>query len=143
MSTWSLPLSRTQSWGIVVYNAAFESQRLSELAAWLPEFAGRVKKIQRRLWDLLPVIRNHVCHPHFAGSYSLKAVLPALVPEMTYEGMEVPDGQAAGLAWESLVRGKRMEPNGKQSRRVCSTIARRTRWAMIKLLEILRLHRSE
>jgi hypothetical protein len=24
---------------------------------------------------------------------------------MTYEGMEVADGQAAGLAWESLVRG--------------------------------------
>ena len=32
-------------------------------------------------------------------------MLPALVPEMTYEGMEVADGQAAGLAWESLVRG--------------------------------------
>ena len=84
---------------------AFESQRLSELAAWLPEFAGRIKKIQRRLWDLLPVVRNHVYHPAFAGSFSLKAVLPALVPEMTYEGMEVANGQDAGLAWESLIRG--------------------------------------
>ena len=50
---------------------------------------GRIKKIQRRLWDLLPVVRNHVYHPAFAGSYYLKAVLPALVPEMTYEGMVV------------------------------------------------------
>lgn len=40
------------------------------------------------------------------GSYSLKSVLPALGPEMTYEGMQVADGQAAGLAWESLVRGE-------------------------------------
>jgi hypothetical protein len=32
-------------------------------------------------------------------------VLPALVPEMTYQGMEVANGQDAGLAWESLVRG--------------------------------------
>ena len=53
----------------MVYNQQFESQRLSELAAWLPEFAGRIKKIQRRLWDLLPVIRSHVYHPAFAGSY--------------------------------------------------------------------------
>ena len=93
-----------ESGSIVVY-AAFESQRLSELAAWLPEFAEQIKKIQGRLWDLLPVVRNHVYHPAFAGSYSLKAVLPALVPELSYEGMAVANGQDAGLAWESLVWG--------------------------------------
>jgi predicted RecB family nuclease len=91
---------------IVVYHQQFESQRLSELASWQPEFAGRIEKIQRRLWDLLPIIRDHVYHPAFGGSYSLKSVLPALVPEMTYEGMEVGDGQAAGIAWELLVRGE-------------------------------------
>jgi predicted RecB family nuclease len=90
---------------IVVYHQQFESQRLSDLASWLPEFSGRISKIQRRLWDLLPIVRDHVYHPAFGGSYSLKSVLPALVPEMTYEGMVVADGQAAGLAWESLVRG--------------------------------------
>ncbi len=52
-----------ESGSIVVYNAAFESQRLAELAAWLPEFTGRIKKIQARLWDLLPIVRNHVYHP--------------------------------------------------------------------------------
>jgi hypothetical protein len=50
-------------------------------------------------------MRNHVHHPRFAGSFSLKAVLPALVPEMTYEGTKVGNGTDAGLAWESLVRG--------------------------------------
>jgi hypothetical protein len=93
-----------ESGSIVVY-AAFESQRLSEIAAWLPEFAERIEQIQCRLWDLLPVVRNHVYHPAFAGSYSLKAVLPALVPELTYDGMAVANGQDAGIAWESLVRG--------------------------------------
>jgi hypothetical protein len=93
-----------KSGSIVVYSA-FESQGLAELAAWLPEFAGRIKKIQRRLWDLLTVVRNHVYHPNFAGSYSIKNVLPALVPGMTYEGMEVADGTDAGLAWGSLIRG--------------------------------------
>lgn len=44
-------------------------------------------------------------HPAFGGSYSLKSVLPALVPEMSYAGMEVADGQTAGLAWESLISG--------------------------------------
>ena len=66
---------------IVVYHQQFESQRLADLASWLPEFSARIKKIQSRLWDLLPIIRNHVYHPAFGGSYSLKSVLPALVPE--------------------------------------------------------------
>jgi predicted RecB family nuclease len=103
--TTSLSRALGESGSIAVYNAAFESGRLSELAAWLPEFADQIKEIQARLWDLLPVIRNHVYHPAFGGSYSLKAALPALVPEMTYEGMEVANGQNAGLSWESLVRG--------------------------------------
>lgn len=93
-----------ESGGIVVYNAAFESQRLSELASWLPEFADRINSIQARLFDLLLIVRNHVYHPAFAGSYSLKSVLPALVPEMTYDGMQITNGQDAGRAWKSLVR---------------------------------------
>jgi hypothetical protein len=52
-----------------------------------------------------PVISNQVYHPAFGGSFSLKAVLPALVPDMSYDGLEVADGHEAGLAWESLVRG--------------------------------------
>jgi predicted RecB family nuclease len=90
---------------IVVYHQQFESQRLSDLASWLPEFSGRITEIQQRLWDLLPVVRDHVYHPAFGGSFSLKSVLPALVPDLSYSGMEVGDGQAAGIAWESLVRG--------------------------------------
>lgn len=69
-----------ESGHIIVYNQTFESLRLKELAASLPEFAERIASIQRRLWDLLPIIRNHVYHPKFAGSYSIKNVLPALVP---------------------------------------------------------------
>jgi predicted RecB family nuclease len=92
------------SGSIVVYSS-FEQQRLSDLAAWLPEYAERINSIQARLFDLLPIVREHTYHPAYAGSYSIKSVLPALVPEMSYEGMEVSNGRDAGLAWESLVQG--------------------------------------
>ena len=91
--------------GSIVVYSSFESQRLAELGSWIPEFADRIDAIQCRLFDLLPVVREYVYHPAFAGSYSLKSVLPALVPNMTYTGMQVANGQDAGLAWESLVRG--------------------------------------
>jgi len=47
-----------KSGSIVVYSG-FESQRLFALAAWFTEFDKRIKKIQARLWDLLPFIRKH------------------------------------------------------------------------------------
>ena len=100
----SLCAALGESGSIVVYSS-FESQRLSELASWSPEFADRITAIQARLFDLLPVVREHVYHPAFAGSYSIKSVLPALVPGLTYDGMEVANGQSAGVAWEALVRG--------------------------------------
>lgn len=73
---------------IIVYNEQFESQRLWDLASWRPEYTDRIRGIRRRLWDLLPVVRNHVYHPAFGGSFSLKAVLPALVPDMTYAELQ-------------------------------------------------------
>ena len=127
---------------IVVYNAAFESQRLLELAGWLPEYSARIKKIQGRLWDLLPLMRNHVYHPAFAGSYSLKSVLPALVPTMTYEGMEVGNGEDAGLAWESLLRGALDQAERDRVRKALLEYCGQDMLAMVRLLEVLRARRS-
>lgn len=123
---------------IVVYNEQFESQRLWELAGWLPEYTQRIRDIQRRLWDLLPVVRNHVYHPAFGGSFSLKAVLPAIVPEMTYEGMEVPNGQAAGLAWEAIISGSCGEAEYQSKRQALLEYCGQDTLALIKLVEQLR-----
>jgi predicted RecB family nuclease len=129
-----------KSGSIVVYSA-FESQRLSELAAWLPEFARRIKKNQRRVWDLLLVIRNNVYHPKFAGSYSIKNVLPALVPGMTYEGMEVGNGQDAGLAWESLIHTGD-EAERERLRNALLGYCRQDTLALVRVLERLKLEAS-
>jgi predicted RecB family nuclease len=127
-----------ESGSVVVYNAPFESQRLSELAAWLPDFAERVKNVQSRLFDLLPVVRKHVYHPAFAGSYSLKAVLPALVPEMSYEGMAVANGQDAGLAWESLVRGCLDQAERDRIRKALLDYCGQDTLALVRLVNKLR-----
>lgn len=126
-----------QQGSIVVYNGSFESQRLAELAEWLPETSEQIRKIQPRLWDLFPVIRDHVYHPAFAGSYSLKAVLPALVPEMSYEGMDVADGQNAGLAWETMVRGRVAHAEQERLRKALLAYCGQDTLGLIRLLDKL------
>ena len=81
-----------------------------------------------RLWDLLPVVRNHVYHPAFAGSYSLKSVLPALVPEMSYAGMQVADGQDAGWLGSRSSGEAWIKPSATGLRLRCELIAGKTRW---------------
>ena len=53
--------------------------------------------------DLLPVIRNHVYHPDFGGSFGLKRVLAALVPELRYEDLTINEGGMASLELERLL----------------------------------------
>jgi predicted RecB family nuclease len=126
-----------ESGSIVVYSS-FEAVRLSEIAACLPEFAEQINKIQARLFDLLPIVRKHVYHPRFAGSYSIKLVLPALVPGMIYDGMAVADGQAAGLAWESLVRGNLDQSERDRIRKALLDYCGQDTLAMVRLLEVLK-----
>ena len=122
---------------VVVYHQPFEEARLLELAAWIPEFVGRIEKMQRRLWDLLPVIRDHVYHPAFGGSFSLKSVLPALVPEMSYDGMDVADGQAAGVVWQRLISDDCGEVEHKRGRKALLDYCAQDTLGLVRLIEIL------
>lgn len=126
------------SGSILVYSS-FESQRLSDLASWLPEFAEQINAIQARLVDLLPVVREHTYHPAYTGSYSIKSVLPALVPEMTYDGMAVANGQDAGLAWESLVTGRLDKAESDTIKKALLEYCGRDTLALVKVLEKLKL----
>jgi predicted RecB family nuclease len=125
--------------GSIVVYSSFESQRLSDLSKWLPEFSDRIDAIQSRLFDLLPVVREHTYHPAYAGSYSIKSVLPALVPEMTYDSLEVADGLAAGLAWQSLVHGGLNSDEHEKIRKALLDYCGQDTLAMVKVLAKLKL----
>lgn len=85
---------------IVVYNQSFESGRIRELAEMLPDRASLLLRLRERLFDLLPPIRNHYYHPDLHGSFSIKKVLPTVVPELRYDALEgVQDGGAAQAAY--------------------------------------------
>jgi hypothetical protein len=88
---------------IVAYHAPFERQCVAQLAEAVPALAAPLGSIAERLVDLLPIVRNHVYHPDFGGRFSLKRVLPALVPEASYDGLAIADGQTASLELARLL----------------------------------------
>jgi hypothetical protein len=80
---------------VVVWNQSFEGARLRELADRFPEHATRLLAIVDRMVDLLPIYRQHYYHRDMRGSWSIKAVLPAIAPDLDYGGLDVSDGGEA------------------------------------------------
>jgi hypothetical protein len=91
-------LTMLGSCGTIVVYSNYEATRLGDLAAWLPDIADEIARVQPRILDLLAVIRRHVYDQAFNGSFSLKSVLPALVPSLGYDDLAIQDGGLASLA---------------------------------------------
>lgn len=88
---------------VIVYNKAFEITRLNEIARDFPQYAEQIEKLISRIKDLMiPFQKKYYYAPEMKGSYSIKAVLPALVPELSYDNLEINEGGLASVAYEGL-----------------------------------------
>lgn len=93
---------------IFVYNASFEMARIKELAARFPKLKQPLLALNARVVDLLPVARENFYHPSQQGSWSIKAVLPAMFPnhpELDYAKLE--GVQHGGMAMEAYAEAIR------------------------------------
>ncbi len=124
---------------ILAYNASFEMGRLKDLAELFPKQRKRIETVIARFQDLMtPFAKGWFVHPGFRGSTSIKAVLPALVPSMTYEGMEVGDGSAAIRAYMEFLQPETSTVRRQAIRRNLLAYCGQDTLAMVKILGVLR-----
>ena len=123
---------------VVVYNASFEGGRLCELAEAFPVQAKALHAIKGRLWDLIiPFRSNYFVHPAMRGSASMKAVLPALVPGMTYENLDIANGEMAFLAYEALMDGQVTGDEALKTMAALRVYCGQDTLGMVKILRVL------
>lgn len=92
---------------ILAFNASFEIRVLRELAAAFPQYKQKLEQISDNAIDLAaPFKQRLVYHWEMYGSYSQKVILPLLVPELQYHGMEVADGMMAMDAYFAMCMSK-------------------------------------
>ena len=90
---------------VFVYNAGFEKTRIRELAERYPALAGPLLGIHARVVDLYPIACNRYYHPRQQGTWSIKAVLPAIAPELGYDKLDgVADGGMAMDAFSEAIQ---------------------------------------
>ena len=122
---------------IIVYNQSFEMSRLKEIAEDFPKYKKGINELLKRIKDLmLPFQKKYYYNPAMKGSYSIKNVLPALVPEMSYDEMAISEGGAAMNAFESLINETDPEVI-KKTRKDLLEYCKMDTLAMVKLVDKL------
>jgi predicted RecB family nuclease len=89
--------------GTIVVYSSYEEAMMRQVGEAFPEFGRAFSAIMKRLWDLHPVIKEHYYHPAFLGSYSIKSVLPAMVPGLGYGDLRIQEGGQAASEYYRMV----------------------------------------
>jgi hypothetical protein len=123
---------------LLAYNSAFEASRITEMADNFPDPGEALRALAARLADLMVPFRQQAyVLPEFRGRYSIKVLLPAMVPGMTYEGMAIGNGAVAQLAYMDMMNGKTDRAAIEKTRQALLVYCGQDTLAMVKILEKL------
>ena len=120
---------------ILVYTP-YERRVLNDLAARYDDLAAPLTKLVERIVDLHPIARRHYYHPAMHGSWSIKAVLPTVAPDLGYETLgAVRDGLAAQTAYLEAIDAKTPAARRTALRRALLDYCRHDTLALVRLVE--------
>ena len=119
---------------IFVYNASFERSRMQELANYYPDLASALIAAIDRIVDLLPIAREYYYHPDMRGSWSIKAVLPTIAPDLAYNNLEVANGGMAQEAFAEIMQADTLPERRQQLRKDLLLYCERDTLAMVRIV---------
>jgi hypothetical protein len=89
---------------VIVWYAAFEVPRNKEIGEDYPEYAEFMEAVNSRVYDLMVIFKKKLfVDGGFHGSSSIKAVLPIMVPELSYKELAIQEGGTASASWPMLI----------------------------------------
>jgi hypothetical protein len=125
--------------GTIVVYSDFEERMIRELAESIPAERDRLLRVlERRILDLHKVIHTHYYHPGFQGSFSIKQVLPVVVPDLSYEELDIREGSQAALAFIDMTDPAQPREVRQRLRDGLLRYCRRDTEAMVRLYQTLK-----
>jgi hypothetical protein len=89
---------------VITWNMRFETGCNDMMGSLLPEYESFYKDLNERIVDLgYPFAQSWYVHKDFKTSWSIKNVLPVLLPELSYKDLAIQDGTAAQRIWMATV----------------------------------------
>lgn len=124
---------------VVVWYAPFERGVNKEIGQRLGAYTGSMQRINDQLRDLRDVFsKQHYVHPEFRGSTSIKAVLPVLVPEMSYDDLAIKEGATASERWWKMTAADTPEDERVAIAEALRVYCKQDSYAMYAIWKVLR-----
>lgn len=130
-------LAAIPSEGSIVTYSSYERSVMKELAEAFPRHRGGLLSLAERVFDLLQPIRTEYYHPGFHGSFSMKSVTPALVPDLAYDDLEIREGIAASASYSQLIASDTLPCDRDRIREALLAYCARDTEAMVRVFEAL------
>jgi len=123
--------------GSICTYTGYEHGVLTGLAHALPHLRSDLDHVCDRLWDLHTIVKAHYYHPAFEGSYSIKRVLPAVVPHLAYDDLEIQEGVLASLRFHRIAFGNTDSAERARIRKALLRYCERDTFGMVELRRAL------
>jgi len=125
---------------VIVWNQKFEKGINEQIGEHLPHYKRFMEEINNRVVDLMiPFFGKTTIydHPEFKGSASIKYVLPALVPHLSYKDMHIQEGGTASDTWNRIVSGEYSEEDKAIKIKALKDYCHLDTLAMVEIWKIL------
>jgi hypothetical protein len=127
--------------GPVLMYTNYEQRVIEGLIDMYPDLEEPLQKIINRLWDLHPIVKQNYYHPKMLGSWSIKAVLPCIAPQMDYSQLEgIQEGTAAS---EGFLEAIDPETTPARKAELDEQLRRYCRFDTEAMLEIVRFFEKD
>ncbi len=124
--------------GSIVAYSPYEKTTIERLARDFPHYAEPLNALAGRIVDMLQIVRQHYYHPAFHGSFSIKSVLPALAPDLTYADLAINEGTLAAVSYQRMISAETPADERTNLRADLLTYCDRDTEAMIRVYDALR-----
>lgn len=124
---------------VLVWSEQFEKSCNQLMGRLYPEGASFLENINDRVRDLMiPFAHGWFVDARFRGSASIKHVLSVLVPDLSYEELDIQEGGSAQRLWmDAVLRGKEVDDIQKLFRQLSGYCLVDT-LAMVRIYQRLR-----
>ncbi len=127
--------------GPVLIYTSYEKVVIKGLINRFPDLAEPLQALVERLVDIAPPVKQAYYHPDMMGSWSLKAVLPTIAPDLDYTALEgVHEGTEASIAYLEAINPETESDRVEELRHQLLKYCEYDTLAMVRLVEFFSAH---
>ena len=127
--------------GPILTYSGYEARMVKALRGLFPDLDEALLAIEARLVDLNPVVAAYYYHPRMRGSWSIKALLPQIAPDLDYSELEeIQEGNAASSGYLEAIAGDTSDGRRREISRQLRAYCRLDTEAMVRLVNYFEQH---